>query len=36
LEELGALITALKFDGPFICIPAEEKDEPDLLIRFDR
>jgi hypothetical protein len=36
LEELEPLIAGLRPDGLFLCIPAEEKDQPDIIKRLER
>ena len=36
LDELEPLIAETEPDGLFLCIPAEEKDQPDILKRLQR
>jgi hypothetical protein len=36
LSELDPLIAATKPDGLYLCIPAEERDQPDILKRLER
>ncbi len=36
LDELEPFIAAMKPDGIFICVPAEEKDQPDIIKRLER
>ena len=36
LNELEPLIAETKPDGLFICVPAEEKDRPDIIKRLER
>ena len=36
LDELEPFIAAMEPDGLFICVPAEEKDQPDIIKRLER
>jgi hypothetical protein len=36
LDELEPFIDAMEPDGLFICVPAEEKDQPDIIKRLER